>query len=746
MPGNRQAYEQAMNAGHNAAWDQDWQVAIAAYGRAIQEFPEDPESHIHLGLGLLEVGRLEDALKVYTRAHQLAPNDPIPLEKSADVLERMGRLREAAQQYINVSEVYLSQRDLGKAIANWERATHLTPGLIPVHAKLAQAYERVGDKKKAIREYLTLAFNFQRMSDNDKAIKAAQRALRLEKNNSQVLNTLRALESGGRILPPSDDTGTPSARVTSFDRETATKTPKRDQIGASDPLGPLGEAMTDALGLLAVYVMEADSLDAAGDALAAMEAQRQGFQEEAIGAYLRAESKLRHPALELNLGALLLAQNRADEAVRHLSSVAEMPQLASGALHGLGQAYFKQNKHKQAMRYLLQSLQSVDTSLAMDDDEASQLHSIYRRLATMLDRLNDESLTAINRRFTALLEGKDWKQRVADTRRQLEETLREQGEKGVVDILTAAHGDKLTESVTLIDRYMRQNLMTLAMDEAHRAVEYSPNYLPVHVRMAEIMMREGRVRQAIAKYNTIARTFLARGENDRAAQILTSVLELAPLDVSVRESLIELLEMEERWDEALDQYVDLADAHHQLGNFDMSRDTYMLAERIAHRVNAQPEKLVRIKHRMADIDQLRLDLRRAQKTYEEIIQLAPEDERANRMLVDLNYRQGNQVEAIRRLDRLLSVYARQKQVNRITQLLEEMVTLYPSDTGLRSRLASIYRQLGRKMDAIIQLDALGELQLEAGMHKDAANTIRQIINMNPEHIEDYRKLLAQLGG
>jgi regulator of sirC expression with transglutaminase-like and TPR domain len=116
------------------------------------------------------------------------------------------------------------------------------------------------------------------------------------------------------------------------------------------------------------------------------------------------------------------------------------------------------------------------------------------------------------------------------------------------------------------------------------------------------------------------------------------------------------------------------------------------------------------------------------------------------MLVDLNYRQGNQVEAIRRLDRLLSIYAKQKQVNRITQLLEEMVTLYPNDTGLRSRLASIYRQLGRKKDAIVQLDALGELQLEAGLHKDAANTIRQIIGMNPDHVDDYKKLLAQLGG
>src|SRR5690349_11517628 len=149
MAGNREAYEQAMNAGHNAAWDQEWPLAIQSYGRAIQEFPEDPDAHIHLGLALLEGGRLEDALKVYTRAHQLSPDDPIPLEKSADVLERLGRLREAAQQYINVAEIYFGQRDLEKTIGNWERATRLTPGLVAIHAKLAQLRERIGDNKGA---------------------------------------------------------------------------------------------------------------------------------------------------------------------------------------------------------------------------------------------------------------------------------------------------------------------------------------------------------------------------------------------------------------------------------------------------------------------------------------------------------------------------------------------------------------------------------------------------------------------
>ena len=72
--------------------------------------------------------------------------------------------------------------------------------------------------------------------------------------------------------------------------------------------------------------------------------------------------------------------------------------------------------------------------------------------------------------------------------------------------------------------------------------------------------------------------------------------------------------------------------------------------------------------------------------------------------------------------------------------------MYPNDTGLRSRLAAIYRQLNRKEDAIKQLDALGELQLEAGQHQDAITTIRQIVALNPTGIEDYRRLLTQLGG
>ncbi|PJF25085.1 MAG: hypothetical protein CUN53_14570, partial [Phototrophicales bacterium] len=428
-------------------------------------------------------------------------------------------------------------------------------------------------------------------NDTERAIRAAQRALRLERNNPQVLNTLRALESGTPIQPPSSDKAPPSSRAVfdrstrlfSLDDEDEVQTPVQT---ASDPNGPMGEAMNDALGALAIYVMEQSSaFSASADALQGMEAQRQGLLDEAIEAYKRAEPRIRHPALKMNLGGLLVMRNRPDDAIKHLGEASTSPAFAAGAYHALGIAYFRLGRHKQAAKFLLQALQMLtqDSASAMDG-------SLFDDLGGIVASATEEAQSKINERFVEMMQGKDWRSRILETQRQLEETLREQGEKGLIDILTAQRGDKLTESIGLIDRYVRRGLFTLAMDEAHRAVEFSPNYLPVHVRMAEIMIKEGRVRNAITKYNTIARTYLARGENERAAEILTNVLEMAPLDVSVRESLIDLLESEEKWSAALDQYIELAHTHQQLGNFDQSRETYVLAERLATRVNADVDK------------------------------------------------------------------------------------------------------------------------------------------------------------
>ena len=42
MIGRREVFDQAMRLGHSAAWDQQWDRAIAAYSTALKEFPDEP--------------------------------------------------------------------------------------------------------------------------------------------------------------------------------------------------------------------------------------------------------------------------------------------------------------------------------------------------------------------------------------------------------------------------------------------------------------------------------------------------------------------------------------------------------------------------------------------------------------------------------------------------------------------------------------------------------------------------------
>ena len=88
MSGNQERFQQAMNQGHSAAWDQAWDKAAQYYRQALEEFPDQPKALTNLGLALFELQQYDDALKQYQKAARLTPTDPIPLEKVAEILER----------------------------------------------------------------------------------------------------------------------------------------------------------------------------------------------------------------------------------------------------------------------------------------------------------------------------------------------------------------------------------------------------------------------------------------------------------------------------------------------------------------------------------------------------------------------------------------------------------------------------------------------------------------------------------
>ncbi len=741
-------YEEAMNAGHAAAWEQDWQNAIPAYMTAIRARPGDPTAHNNLGLALLNAGRLDDALKVYQRASKLAPDDPIPLEKCADVMEQLGQLQDAAKQYLAVADIHLGNQDMDKAIANWERATHIASGLIDIRKKLALAYEKTGRKRQAVREYLTLAYNYKKVGNTPVAIQAVERALRLEPQNPQALNALQALRSGSDIMAPQEEAPTrrPGTDDALYEDEFDLPIPVSDfdDMGESNVDGPIGEAVEQALEDLATHVMETGAIMEQSGMLIiqAIELHRQESYADAIRTYKQAQKAgLNHDGVSMTLGALSIAEGQWKDAVNNFEKVKEEAYLA-GAQHGLGIACWQLNKPRDASTHLINTMKLIEIYMATSDAKVRELTHVYDGMVDGLDIADDKTLREMNERFFALLTGADWKQRIEMTRKTLEDAMKKDP-SAIID--AAAVNPEVLSSMNTVDQYIESRRYHMAIEEAYYVLEKEPEFLAAHMKIGEVLVQLNRIHQAIDKYNNIARAYIARGNRLRAAEVLEEIIKAAPMDVSVRLNLIEMLEEEEQMDRLLPEYVYLADAYTELGDMTNAKETYQHAIMIARRLDAPSPVVAEIMHKVADIDMQRLDLRSASKTYEQIKSLHPNDTLARQILIDINYRLSNPLSAITELDGLLQIYAANRDGKNILKTLQKLVKERPDDEAIRSRIAAIYHQIQQIGPALQHYNYLLELQLNNGRHKEACETIKTILTLNPPQKERYQQLAGQLG-
>jgi len=262
--------------------------------------------------------------------------------------------------------------------------------------------------------------------------------------------------------------------------------------------------------------------------------------------------------------------------------------------------------------------------------------------------------------------------------------------------------------------------------------------------MADMLWESGRQEEAIAKYLIIADAYQTRGEKRHATTIYRRLLRLMPMDVQIRSRLIDLLISHDEIDQALEQYVALADTYYQLAQIDKTRETYEAAMHHVPRTVQSRHWARQILHKIGDIDVQRIDWRRAIQDYEQIKSIAPEDEGARLSLIELRFKTGDSARAVRELDELLVTFTSSGKGRHVIPVLEEQTRNHPNEMALRMRLGRAYLSSGMPAQAIEQLDALGELQLQAGLQKEAAATIRGIIALNPPNVAQYQQVLAQI--
>jgi tetratricopeptide (TPR) repeat protein len=477
----------------------------------------------------------------------------------------------------------------------------------------------------------------------------------------------------------------------------------------------------------------------------AIDFQTRGLIDEAIACYTRViDAGVDRPAAHFNLGLLYQLRLRFEPAIEEFRKAVRHPQYELGSHFALGECYKALGRIDEALEHFVQALKIVDLG-TVQREQADDLINLYDALADSYiakgDR--DKALTFANS-LIEFLSSKGWEDKAREARQRLNSMSEDGVTMSLAEILAAPSADSILAAMSLSQEYVRRGALTAATEVCYRAIQAAPTYLPLHLRLAEIFGQDGRVEDAVTKYQTVADLYLVREETRQAIGVYKRILRLMPMDVVVRSRLIDLLISSGEIDQALDQYLALADAYYQMAQAQKSLEKYAEAMRLVPRASDEVVWRVRLLRKMADIQMRRANWHEAVGLYRQLVVAAPEDERARLNLIDLYYKLGRSREADQATVTMIDYYRSANDLERLLALLQEAVRLQPQQMPLRARLARTYIDMDMRDEAIAELDALGELQLDAGLREQAMATVRFIISLKPKNVEAYRQLLTQL--
>ena len=768
MPGNEDFFQKAMNEGHSAAWDQEWNKAASAYRKALQEMPDQPKALNSLGLALFQLGEFDEAINIYKRAAQISLQDPVPMEKLAQLFERTGRLKEGVEAASYAAELFLNQRDVDKAIENWARIITLEPEHLTAHSRLALAYERLGRKPQAVAEYMNVASLVQRTGDLQKTDSIIQRALQIHPESAEAKQAQTLLRAGQLLPKPlRPKGGTGPIAMAQIKRLDSGK--KESDSG----LDPIAEARQSALTQLAELLFEYTSDDnttqqrrgfqalvhGAGQLMLnqpdqtkavlhigqAIDAQTKGNDAQAANELEHAlEARFDHPALHFDLGLIRAAENRYESALRQLQHTIKHNSFALGARLLMGQVNQKMGRLAPASIEYLEALKIADAAVAPSEytDEIRQMYEpLIEAQASVTD---DAELKRLCDNINTMLMRPHWRDHLYKAREEMQRSQENDLPMPLAEMIMQAQSSAALDAIHRVHQLARAGQLRTAMEEAYYALSSAPTYLPLHILMGDLLVRENHQPEAIAKFTAIAQAYNARGDTAQSSKILRRITQLAPMDTSARKQLIDQLILRGETDSAIREYIELADIFRRLADLALARKTYATALRLAQQSNADRAWSINLLQNMADIDMQRLDWKQAIRVYEQIRTLRPDDEDIRRNLIDLNLKLGQPAQANVEVESYLSHLQSSNRGAQAIAFLEGLLADRPDESVLKRALANAYQHAGRIEDAVLQLDNLADTLLTQQKKEEAMVVINQILLLNPPNAEQYRQLLQQI--
>lgn len=772
MTGDSAQFQTLMSQGHSAAWDQDWDKAVEFYRQALTESPDHPLALASLGLSYFQLKQYDEALRLYQRVSALQPDDPMPFEKIARIYERMGMLQEAIQSYMQGGETQLKAHDVDRALDDFNSAIQLNPENQTVHTRLAMIYDKVGRKEEAVREYLFIAALMQATGDLNKASQVVNYAAQLIPGSPEIQQAQSMLHNNQQLPLPMRQKGTTGPM-----RMAQVRQIESGQVeGEEEPAhyDPITETRLKALKEMASLLFDqGEESPAAGQVTRqriigftrntgslgpgatdrsriqlhlsqAIDLQSSGQDEQAAAELDRViDLGLNQSASYYVLGLLQRKKDPA-KALKNLEKSVKNQDYALASYLLMAEILEKKEEYKQACHYYLQALKLADSE-TVPIEQSDELIQLYEPILESQQRLeNEKDIRSLCTVINGQLMRPDWREYILAARRQLPPQPEGSPPLPLAEMLLETNSSHVIELMVWIKQLAAEGKYRTAMEEAYHALTFAPYYLPLHIQMGEILISEGRIMEAVEKFILVANAYNIRGENIQAITLLRRVTKLAPMDLSVRGLLIDLLKTSGRLDDAIQQYMDLANVYYLLAELDLSRQTYESALSLAQQSSSTRQWGIQILNKLADIELQSLDWKQATRIFEQLRSLQPLEPGPRATLIDLHLQMAQPSAAYNELDSYLKLISESDQNNKIARFLDDLLDNHPADIEIQKRMVEYYSAKNQFPKAIEKLDTLAEKSMKMNDTHSALEIVKFIISLNPPNAADYQKLYNEL--
>ena len=141
----------------------------------------------------VQQGKLQNAITEYEKIIKADPKDLTVLNTIGDLYARVGQVDQATDYFKKVGDRYSADGFTVKAIAMYKKLTKLNPSAFDCVQRLAELYTQQGLYSDARQQYLVVADQHMRSNELHDAARIFQRVLELDPENTTMQNKLADL-------------------------------------------------------------------------------------------------------------------------------------------------------------------------------------------------------------------------------------------------------------------------------------------------------------------------------------------------------------------------------------------------------------------------------------------------------------------------------------------------------------------------------------------------------------------------